>query len=76
MRFVHRGSHMKELKKRISIPKHQRLLLLGHEQELCPPIASSSSGPLRLVCACSLRKGVSESPKEKLHPFTSVINTN
>lgn len=76
MRFVHRGSHMKEIKKGISIPKHKQSLLLGHEEELCPPTASSSAGPLRLVCACSLGKGISESLREEWHPLTSSVLKN
>lgn len=76
MRFVHRGSHMKELKKRISIPKQQRLLLLGHEEELCPPIASSCAGPLTRVCLQFEKRDISLPKRNGILFTSSVINTN
>jgi len=54
MRFGHRGAHMKEQRRIISIPKYCRLLLLGQGEVLCPSAASSSAGLLRALCGSSL----------------------
>lgn len=73
MRCVHRGAHMKEQRKIISIPKHCWLLLLGQGEELSPPTASSLAGPPRPLCVSSLAESFPECLKEQQHPFTSSV---
>lgn len=51
-------------------PKTTLVASPGQGEELCPPTASSSAGPLRPLRVSSLEKGFPEFLTEPQHPFT------